>query len=387
MKNSLVLILLVSLIFGFSSSADAKKKSKSPHKVGFSAQAGGGYDTNVFNKKTPQDGALLQQASAKVKYSFKASKKLTWLNSFKLANSYRSGDAAIEALKLNVGVKSGVKWQVFGKSKNKPKGYLTFNLSYGGSFNPTLNNPDPAEDEDVIDDEDETDDNLGDDFFDDEVAMDDAGEDGFDTDEDESEAEDEDGEDEFEDAEDLGTKIFNSKPSRHTYNGDVGLKVVFNKTTELAYTTKGVMGEIEETPGRVSSDFWQFNNSLNFKKKLLKKRLTLKTGYGLGMRFFTDKTTPSGDALTVYSHAFSLLAKIKPIKKFTLDTGYRLGYSQVPGNTRANTLFHQALLVFEYKILKQLSVFEANHFTYAGKTLTSIYAPRFQMMLGLKTQF
>lgn len=384
-----ILSILIGLLFIFAANPvlAGGKKSKSPHSIKFSAQSGAGYDSNVFNKKTPQEGALLEQSSASVKYKFKASKRVSWNNSLKLGNSYRSGDASIEALKINLNGKTGIKWKAFGK-KNKPQGFLSFNVGYSGAFTPTLNNP--TEDEDFIEDEDETEDNLGDDFFDEgadeELATDDGGDD-FDADESEGDAEDGDDDEDFDDAEDLGTKVFNSKPNRHMITADAGMAIVFNKTTSLGYTMKGTLGEIDETPGRTSSDFWQLNNGLNVQKKLFKKKVVLKGGYNFGVKFFSEKVAPSGDSLKIYSHAASFGAAIKPLKKFKINTGYRLGYSQIPTNSTANTIFHQGLFGLEYKIMKQLSVFETNHFTYSGKTLAAIYAPRFQMMLGLKTKF
>jgi hypothetical protein len=385
--RSFFIFLFLFLLTAFPTASSAK----SPHSVKLGAQLGTGYDSNVFNKKNPANQALTEEASAKVGYGFKASKRLKFNLDAGAGDSYRFAGGNATALKLNVKGKTGVAWKVFGAKSSKkhflPNGTLVANFGYSGTFNPTLTSP--SENVDVIDEEDEVDDATFEDDLtggeDDTFAEE---SDGFDddwTDEGEYEEDEteEDAEDFFEE-DPIGNKFFNSKPPRHAFTGT--LNFAYNPWRKIKFTlcSQGSVNNVGETPGRVSSDAKGAGGGLKVSYEL-NKRVTFDSGYNLGLKWFDEKTTAAGDALRMVAHGIAVGAKLKPNKRLKVTPSYRFGLTTVPPNSAADSRFHQLRLGFDVKMTKWLSLFEETNVLFSGLTANGTKdARRLQALLGVR---
>lgn len=381
---SLPLILLLALSFGAPPSAHAKKN---PHKLTLGAQAGGGFDSNTFNKKNNPQSSFSETATIKAKYSFTASKHLKWNTQAAFGDAYRVAGSTASALKLTLKGKTGIDWTIFGakssKKHFKPNGKLSFNFGYSGTFNPQLNNPN--ENVDIIDEDDEIDDaTLEDDITgdDEEAFADDEG--GNDDEDGEDGDEDEDGDDDFFEEDPVGTQFFNSKPPRHSYTGSLGFSYNPVEPTTIGLSLIGSLSDIGETPGRVTSDAKGLGFGVKVSNKF-SKGFTFSGGYNFGVKSFDEKTTATGNSLRIVAHGINFGAQIKPLKWFKIIPAVRVGYTTTPANGGANTLFEQGRLGFDFKIFKWLHAFEENNIMFSGLTTdASKNATRFQMLAGLR---
>lgn len=381
------LALTLSLLALFLGVAPAAHAKKSPHKLTLGAQAGGGFDSNTFNKKNNPQSSFSETATIKAKYSFTASKRLKWLTQAAFGDAYRVAGSTASALKLTLKGKTGIDWKVFGakssKKHFKPNGKLSFNFGYSGTFNPQLNNP--SENVDVIDEDDEVDDaTLEDDITgDDEEAFADD-EDGYGEDDYGEDDEDLDEEEDFFDEDPVGTQFFNSKPPRHSYTGSLGFSYNPVKPTTIGLSFLGSLSDIGETPGRVTSDATGLGFGVKVSNKF-SKGFTFSGGYNFGVKSFDEKTTATGNSLRIVAHGINFGAQIKPLKWFKIVPAVRVGYTTIPANGGANTLFEQGRLGFDFKIFKWLHAFEENNIMLSGLTAdASKNATRFQMLAGLR---
>lgn len=368
--------------------------AKSPHSVKLGAQIGTGYDSNVFNKKNPAKQALTEEASAKIRYDFKASKRLKFNMGAGAGDSYRFAGGGAKALKLNIKGKTGATWKAFGARSSKkhflPNGTLALNFGYAGTFNPSLQNP--SENVDVIDEEDEVDDATFEDdltggedvtFSDESDGFDDWTDEGDDEEEDEAFEDEEDAGDFFEE-DPIGNKFFNSKPPRHAFTGDLSFTYNPWRKIKIALGSQGSVNNVGETPGRVSSDANGAGGGLKVSYEL-NKRVTFDGGYHLGLKWFDEKTTAAGDKLRMVAHGIAVGAKLKPNKRLKITPSYRFGLTNVPPNSAADSRFHQLRLGFDVKMTRWLSLFEETNAIFSGLTANDTKdARRLQALLGVR---
>ena len=359
-----------------------KAKKKDPFELG--AQAGLGYDDNLFNRPAPETGAFSNEATVKGTYDARPAKKLRWKSGAGLTSSFRYDDEQAEAWKLRVDGRTGLDWKMFGAGRKKGdpfrrSGKLGAGLAYSGTFNPTLDNP--FENEIDIDQDDEVEDLLEDDF-----AVDDL--EAFDEFDDEDDFDlDADGDDDsFFDEDPQGGRFFNSKAHRHLLTPALRMSLRPAERSSLSLVGRYTLAEIQQLDfTKPSSDSQQVGGAVKWKQRVVPKVLDLVAGSDFSWRWYEEKTTAAGLRLEAWTASVLAGATVRPLPRVKALLTYRYGVRLVPAFAPNDSMQHQGRLGLQFKLRRGLFLFQENSFLCSGlQDNDTKDAFRYQALFGVR---
>lgn len=385
----------------------AKKTKTSPLRLG--AMSGLGYDSNLFNKKTPTTDAFSNETTLKSQYRVQPAKRLRWTSGAGLTSSYRYAASDTQAWALRVVGRTGLDWKMFGGGSKKdfrPSGRLGAGIGYNGNFNPTLKKPatpvdddgdgdiDPDDGDGNVDAGDEIDDQLQDEFSLD--AIDDfADADDWD---DDSNLDDEGTDDAFFDEDPLGGSLFGSKPMRNLLTPAVRANFKPWEPTSLGMLARYTRAWIDEPdPSKPSSDYMQAGGAIRWSQRIVPRRFDLTLGFDFAYRWYEQKLTKAFIPLDAWSLGAVVGTTLRPTSRLKVIVSYRYGARLVPPDESTEGDQHVGRVGFQYRLIKNLWLFQENSALYSGLqsnnppdplnqnyNTSSKDAFRYQGMLGMR---